>query len=57
MHLLTIVALIGFAAPQGEAPRLQAELVFPLDGKHNHAPGIVECSNGDLLASWYRGSG
>jgi predicted neuraminidase len=57
MHLLTIVALIGFAGPQGEAPRLEAELVFPLDLKHNHAPGIVECPNGDLLASWYRGSG
>src|SRR6516162_6308437 len=35
----------------------QAELVFPLHPQHNHAPGIVECSNGDLLVSWYRGSG
>ena len=32
-------------------------MVFPPDPKHNHAPGIVECPNGDLLASWYRGSG
>jgi predicted neuraminidase len=32
-------------------------LVFPLNPKHNHAPGIVELPNGDLLASWYRGSG
>ena len=48
MHLLTIVALIGFAGPQGEPPRLVAELVFPLDPKHNHAPGIVECPNGDF---------
>ena len=38
-------------------PRHSAELLFPLDGRHNHAPGIVECPNGDLLASWYRGSG
>src|SRR5262249_9831662 len=30
---------------------------FPLHPKHNHAPGIVECPNGDLLVSWYRGSG
>jgi predicted neuraminidase len=57
MHLLTIVAVIGLAGSQGEAPRIQAELVFPLDSKHNHAPGIVECPNGDLLTSWYRGSG
>jgi arylsulfatase A len=34
-----------------------AELVFPLHKQHNHAPGIVECPNGDLLVSWYRGSG
>jgi predicted neuraminidase len=31
--------------------------VFPLHPKHNHAPGVVECPNGDLLVSWYRGSG
>ncbi|MBL8866321.1 MAG: sulfatase-like hydrolase/transferase [Planctomycetia bacterium] len=38
-------------------PQYSAELVFPFDAKHNHAPGIVECPNGDLLISWYRGSG
>jgi CubicO group peptidase (beta-lactamase class C family)/predicted neuraminidase len=38
-------------------PLHEAELVFPLHPKHNHAPGIVECPNGDLLVSWYRGSG
>ncbi|MCA9131786.1 MAG: exo-alpha-sialidase [Planctomycetales bacterium] len=43
----------GQAAP----PQYQAELIFPLHAQHNHAPGIVECSNGDLLVSWYRGSG
>jgi predicted neuraminidase len=40
-----------------EPPRHAAELVFPLHAQHNHAPGIVECPNGDLLVSWYRGSG
>jgi predicted neuraminidase len=40
-----------------EEPRLAAELVFPLHPLHNHASGIVECPNGDLLVSWYRGSG
>ncbi|MBL4884339.1 MAG: exo-alpha-sialidase [Planctomycetaceae bacterium] len=38
-------------------PVFEAELVFPLHSKHNHAPGIVEYPNGDLLVSWYRGSG
>ncbi len=38
-------------------PEYREELVFPLNPQHNHAPGIVECPNGDLLVSWYRGSG
>ena len=28
---------------------MTAELIFPLRADHNHAPGIVECPNGDLL--------
>jgi len=40
-----------------EKPLYRAELVFPMHPKHNHAPGLVECPNGDLLVSWYRGSG
>src|SRR5438094_8988563 len=46
------------ALPAADAkPSHTAELVFPLHPKHNHAPGIVEGPNGDLLVSWYRGSG
>jgi predicted neuraminidase len=51
---LKAIAVIGFA---GASPQYSAELVFPLHPQHNHAPGIVEFSNGDLLVSWYRGSG
>lgn len=40
-----------------DEPAISLELVFPLDAQHNHAPGIVELDNGDLLVSWYRGSG
>jgi predicted neuraminidase len=47
--LLPVPALAG--------PPYKAELVFPLHPQHNHAPGVVECPNGDLLVSWYRGSG
>lgn len=39
------------------APEYRAELIFPLNPKHNHAPGVVECPDGALLVSWYRGSG
>lgn len=45
------------AALSAAEPKIVSELVFPLRSEHNHAPGIVECPNGDLIASWYRGSG
>lgn len=48
------------SSPTGKpsaAPLFHAELIFPLRREHNHAPGIAECPNGDLLVSWYRGSG
>ncbi len=58
---ILVVSVIGLLLCQplhaAESPRYEAELVFPLHGQHNHAPGIVECPNGDLLVSWYRGSG
>lgn len=41
----------------GAEPQHQAELIFPLDPQHNHAPGIVELADGELFVSWYRGSG
>jgi len=34
-----------------------SELIFPLHPQHNHAPGVAELQNGDLVVSWYRGSG
>lgn len=36
---------------------LHSELIFPLNGWHNHASSIVECPNGDLLVCWFSGSG
>jgi predicted neuraminidase len=35
----------------------ESQLIFPLDGWHNHASSLVECPNGDLLACWFSGSG
>ena len=55
---LTLCLLVGWPASAAEDRAYsEAELVFPLNPQHNHAPGIVECPNGDLLVSWYRGSG
>lgn len=48
---------VGVGRANAEPPAHGAELVFPFHAQHNHAPGIVECPNGDLLVSWYRGAG
>jgi predicted neuraminidase len=50
-----ILAFLMFSA--AATPTYSSELVFPLHKEHNHAPGIVECPDGQLLVSWYRGSG
>ncbi len=50
-------ALFLLLATQAEPARHEAELIFPLNAQHNHAPGVVECPNGDLFVTWYRGSG
>jgi predicted neuraminidase len=54
---IAFLALCLFALATAGSPQHSAELVFPLHPLHNHAPGIVELQNGDLLVSWYRGSG
>src|SRR5437867_6717306 len=53
---LAFIATIAFFGFASVSPQYSSELVFPLHAQHNHAPGIVECPNGDLLVSWYRGS-
>src|SRR6266516_7974091 len=55
--VLSVLSMLTAGALADEPPRFVAELVFPLHPRHNHAPGIVECPDGDLLVSWYRGSG
>ena len=53
--LLTGMWAIGFGNASGQQPA--AELIFPLHSQHNHAPGIAELKSGELIVSWYRGSG
>jgi predicted neuraminidase len=54
---LLVCACAAVCTGAWAAPEYREELVFPLNPQHNHAPGVVECPNGDLLVSWYRGSG
>src|SRR5438270_12485621 len=56
MSAISLLLLCALSADDVK-PVHHAELVCPLHPKHNHAPGIVECPNGDLIVSWYRGSG
>ncbi len=50
---LNLIAVDGVSGD----PFFESEFVFPFDSQHNHAPGIAELANGDLIVSWYRGSG
>jgi len=43
--------------PANSSPVYSSEFVFPFNLQHNHAPGIAELANGELIVSWYRGSG
>jgi predicted neuraminidase len=56
MNLSVPFLLLAALGSEAE-PLLRSELVFPLDGRHNHAPGIAELPGGELIVSWYRGSG
>ena len=53
MNLLVLVSAFAVAAASADVPSYQAEQIFPPVDRQTHAPGIVECPNGDLLASWY----
>lgn len=54
---ILVIAFCSSARLFAEEGSFSSELIFPLHAQHNHAPGIVECPNGDLLVSWYRGTG
>jgi predicted neuraminidase len=55
--VLMLFLCAGWAGPLWAEPTLEGELIFPLQDKHVHGSSVVECSNGDLLAAWYHGSG
>lgn len=58
MSISILCVLLGGSLVSADAAAIcRAELVFPLHSQHNHAPGIAELPNGDLIVSWYRGSG
>src|SRR3972149_11849517 len=48
-----VLFAVCFVGPSSDAPRYEAEQIFTPVEKQTHAPGIVECANGDLRAAGY----
>jgi len=44
-----LLLAVGLASGRARAAEPRSALVFPPRADHNHAPGIAECPNGDLL--------
>lgn len=55
LSYLPLIALLGILLVNS-APA-ESALIFPIQGKHVHSSSIVQCPNGDLLATWFYGSG
>ncbi|UCH36534.1 MAG: exo-alpha-sialidase [Armatimonadota bacterium] len=57
MKLLLVLALVVVTCchAAAAAPLYETEFVLPEERFFNHAPCIIELSNGDLLTSWYHG--
>ncbi len=53
MNSFVLIALTAISFSRSDVPVHEAEQIFPPVEEQTHAPGIVECSNGDLIASWY----
>jgi hypothetical protein len=53
MNAFVLIALVAISSSQTDEPIYEAEQIFAPVEAQTHAPGIVECSNGDLIASWY----
>ena len=51
------LGLLAQAGWTGQSPFLESELIFPPEHWHCHASCIVETAKGDLLVTWFRGSG
>src|SRR5260370_5653134 len=53
MNTFVLIALVAISSSKTDLADYEAEQVFSPVEAQTHAPGIVECSNGDLIASWY----
>ena len=54
---LLMVFFTGVVFAQSAEPYHRSEFIFPPESWHNHGSCIVEAPNGDLIVSWFHGSG
>ncbi len=53
-----LVAFVGANTCVGQTLlKYEGELIFEPSSLHNHAPGIAELPDGELIVSWFRGTG
>lgn len=63
LALLLLVACVWSLRPvvgaeaDRERPFLRSEALFPLEVLHNHASCLAETPKGDLIVTWFRGTG
>ena len=57
LFAVLLVCLCGRTASLGEEPFCRSELIFAPETWHNHGSCVVETPEGDLLATWFHGSG
>jgi predicted neuraminidase len=54
---VVMAAAVGRTGTPAERPFFRAEEIFPREVLHNHASCVVETPRGDLLVTWFRGTG
>ena len=57
LPILLLFLLAVSSSCAGAAGFFTGEFIFPPETWHNHASSIVEAPNGDLIVSWFHGSG
>jgi predicted neuraminidase len=55
--LLATITLATTFAVAAAPPTIERTDIFPREHKHNHSSCVVETKDGNLLATWYSGSG
>lgn len=54
---IAVVILCLTTTALAEEPSFSRLAIFPAEKKHNHSSCVVELEGGDLLVTWYRGTG